>query len=520
MIEALKARLAPSSFCPPVSANDVLAIGIFSLTATIPFAQSQHPALPALFDWTQAEAHVLKLQRKIAVAYTAGNTKKVKELQGILVNSYAARMLAARRVVTSTGKSPGVDNKTVNTRPAFYAMVSGLKEVTSSPSSYVPSPVRRVMIPKGYGSNEKRPLGIPTVFDKAVQALYMMALLPIAEITADKGSYGYRKGMGSLDAAFAVKKGLVRSPRPEVIFDADIAKFFDTVSHDWLLTNIPMDRRILGAILSAGVIIDGKFAPTVRGFPQGAVISPVLGNMSLDGLEKAIHDSVKTFSRFAKSVQFVRYADDFVVLGLDKSFVWNSHVIPAIVEFLKLRGLELSQTKSKLVTKTEGFDFLGYNFKWVENNYRAGPLWLRLSPSKKSHDSLLLRIDDLFVEYNDLVMRAKLIQSLNALLQGWGNYHKYGHSSVLFAKVDNLIWEKYLALARNWYPTMKINEIYPKVFEKSGKVKFSPFYVTFKKGGKPVSNYLKRLSDVKILSLETPAPRSPTGEFGDPIDHA
>jgi len=265
------------------------------------------------FNWKDAMKALLKLQRKIEVAYKEGDIKKVTLLQRILVNSWAVRMLAVRLVVLSKGaKTPGVDQRLVQSSDDFLEIVKGLGVV---PSGYKPKPVKRVMIPKGYGTNELRALGIPTMFDRAVQSLYGLSLLPIAELTADEGSYGFRKGRGQLDAVLAAKRDLLELPRPALILDANIKKFFDTVSHDWLLENIPMDKTVLKAFLTAGSIDKGQFVPSPAGFPQGSIISPMLTNMTLNGLYQCIHDSLAKTTQLRKYIRFIRYADDFCCSG-------------------------------------------------------------------------------------------------------------------------------------------------------------------------------------------------------------
>ena len=153
-------------------------------------------------------------------------------------------MLVARQAVSSPGgKTPGIDGKVFeNSIDSYIEIAIKPREVTDFPKTYKASPVKRVMVPKGPGSTEKRPLGIPTIFDRAVQALYLYRLLPIAELRADKGSFGFRKGMGTRDASIALKNAMVKVPRPQLIFDADISKFFDNVSHSWLIENVPMEK--------------------------------------------------------------------------------------------------------------------------------------------------------------------------------------------------------------------------------------------------------------------------------------
>lgn len=199
---------------------------------------------------SESSKQITKLQRKIAPAYRNDDMKRVFEFQRILVNSVDARALAVYRVLSSKGgKTPGIDNYVPQSTEKINKMIEKLAIVTKSPKNYKPSSVLRVWIPKGYSTDEKRPLGIPTIFDRAVQSLYMMALLPIAELTADQGSFGYREGLGTLDAVHQLKVDLLKLPQPILALDADIKTFFDNVDHEWLLKNIPIDKVILEKIL-------------------------------------------------------------------------------------------------------------------------------------------------------------------------------------------------------------------------------------------------------------------------------
>jgi len=275
-------------------------------------------------------------------------------------------MLVARQAVSSPGgKTPGIDGKVFeNSIDSYIEIAIKPREVTDFPKTYKASPVKRVMVPKGPGSTEKRPLGIPTIFDRAVQALYLYRLLPIAELRADKGSFGFRKGMGTRDASIALKNAMVKVPRPQLIFDADISKFFDNVSHSWLIENVPMDKDILRAILTSEAMVNGVIEATEKGFPQGGIISPMLGNLTLDGLERVVKEPFLKYKGILPKVNVIRYADDFIITGPSLRWCFDDTIVPNCTKFLKERGLNIHPVKSRIIDPyVDSFDFLGSQYK-------------------------------------------------------------------------------------------------------------------------------------------------------------
>jgi len=298
--------------------------------------------------WDEVMRRVKSLQRRIVKAVKADRWNKVKVLQSILSRSYAARLLAIRRVTENRGKrTSGIDGELWDTPQKKYEAISQLKG-----KSYRPKPVRRIKIPKNNG--KWRPLGIPTMLDRAMQALYLQTLEPISETKADLHSYGFRSMRGCADAIEQCFKVLCQSKSATWILECDIRGCFDNISNEWLLEHIPMNRIILNKWLKAGYLEKGKFFPTQRGTPQGSIISPCLANLVLDGLQLAIDKACGI--RYQKgnpakrannpySIHLIRYADDFVVTCKDKTILENK-VKPAIELFLSNRGLTLSKEKT------------------------------------------------------------------------------------------------------------------------------------------------------------------------------
>ncbi len=230
-------------------------------------------------DWRKVRQSVRRLQMRIAKAVKEGRWGKVKALQRLLTHSFSGKALAVKRVTENRGKkTPGVDRIIWDTPRKCAKGVSSLKR-----RGYRPLPLRRVFIPKANG--KLRPLGIPPMIDRAMQALHPLALEPITETTADPNSYGFRPYRASRDAAEQCFKALSRRRSAGWVLDADIASCFDEISKDWLIANIPMDKVILRRWLDAGYMQDGEWRATRAGVPQGGIASPTIANAALDGME-------------------------------------------------------------------------------------------------------------------------------------------------------------------------------------------------------------------------------------------
>jgi RNA-directed DNA polymerase len=353
----------------------------------------------------------------------------VKALQWTLTHSFSGKALAVRRVTENPGKkTPGVDGMTWSTPEAKSQAMLSLKR-----RGYCPLPLKRVYIPKANG--KKRPLGIPTLKDRAMQALYLLALEPVAETTADRGSFGFRPERSTADAIGLCFTRLAMKRSPKWILEGDIKGCFDNISHDWMLAHIPTDRTILTKWIKAGYMEDRQLFPTEAGTPQGGIISPTLANLVLDGLEAKL-DSVfgKTRhidgKRTRLAVNYVlRYADDFIVTGQ----LLEQEVRPIVEEFMRERGVTLSPEKTKITHIDEGFDFLGQNIRKYNGT-------LLIKPSKANVATLLGKVRSA-IKGNKTVNQRKLIQLLNPMIRGWANYHQHVVSSSTFAYVDHEIWK-------------------------------------------------------------------------------
>jgi len=277
----------------------------------------------------------------------------VKALQWLLTHSFYGRALAVKRVTHNKGKStPGVDGAIWSTPASRYKAMDTLRR-----HGYQPQPLRRVYIPKSNG--KLRPLGIPTMKDRAMQALYLLALLPVAETTGDLNSYGFRPERSTADAIDYCFCVLARKDSAPWVLEGDIRGCFDNISHPWMLDHIPTDKEVLKKWLKAGFMENRTLFLTEAGTPQGGIISPTLANLTLDGLERLLKETFRVKQIQGKSynpkVNFVRYADDFIITGCSKELLENE-VKPLVERFMFERGLQLSPEKTCITHIEDGFE--------------------------------------------------------------------------------------------------------------------------------------------------------------------
>ena len=380
-------------------------------------------------DWHKVRQSVRRLQVRIAKAVKEGRWGRVKTLQRLLTTSFSGKALAVKRVTENQGKrTPGVDRIIWDTPGTKVRGILSLRR-----RGYRPQPLRRVFIPKANG--KLRPLGIPTMIDRAMQALHLLALLPIAETTADPNSYGFRPYRAARDAVgqcFLVLKTGRRTA--EWVLDADISGCFDEISKDWLVANIPMDKAILQKWLNSGYMQDGKWFETRAGTPQGGIISPTLANMTLDGMETLLRGHFGPEHRNSRTskVRLIRYADDFVVTGSSPEVLEVAKAL--IVEFLAQRGLSLSAEKTRMIRLEEGFDFLGWTVR-----RKKGKLFI--TPSRKNVTAFLRKVREIIKDAASMT-QGELIVRLNPIIRGWAHYHRNQVSKDTFDKVDHYIWER------------------------------------------------------------------------------
>ena len=350
-------------------------------------------------DFKKAERRVKKLQKRIAWAYDNNEMDKVVSLQHKMIHSFYAKVFAVEHVISNKGsRTPGVDQVVWSTPEEKMEAVFSLKR-----RGYKPKPLRRIHVPKPNGKS--RPLSIPTFKDRAMQTLYKFALEPIAEITADNGSYGYRQNRSAKDAVTAYARILSTSPDSQWVLKADVQSCFDNISHEWILNHIPMDKEILQRILKCGFVSRNKFHPTNKGIPQGGCLSSVICNMTLDGMENLLANQ-------CGNVRLIRYADDFIVIGPSREILVQS-VVPVVQKFLSERGLSLSHEKTIVTHIQNGFTFLGYVVYQQKGQ-------ICFTPTKEKIDSLLKKIDEI-LPFDDTTQET--CKLLNYTIRGWMNYY-------------------------------------------------------------------------------------------------
>jgi len=434
-------------------------------------------------DWNKVEKHVNRLQVRITKAVKEGKWFLVKKLQYLLTHSYYAKLLATRKPTQNTGKrTAGVDGETWSSSEAKMKAALDLTD-----KKYVAKPLKRVFIEKP-GKKKKRPLGIPTMYDRALQSLYALALEPIAEATGDRTSFGFRKFRSAHDACEQVFVCMCRENSPEWVLEGDIKGCFDNISHQWLLDNITMDKSVLKQFLKAGYVFEHQLFPTEAGTPQGGIISPILANMTLDGIETMLADkyhkneSGKTNKKLSSKnkVNFVRYADDFIVTANTEEIAKEAKEL--IKEFLKDRGLELSDEKTLITPIDTGFDFLGWNFRKYNGK-------LLVKPSKKSIEKVIDKIRDT-IKRGKAWKQEDVIDALNPVITGWANYHQPVVSSEIFKKLDSIIWNMLWRWAKRRHPEKSSKWIADRYWYSEGNRNW-----VFSEGDKK----LKLLSDTKIV---------------------
>lgn len=445
-------------------------------------------------DWQKALAYVKKLQVRIVKAQKEGHYSKVKSLQWLLTHSFYAKALAVKRVTSNQGKrTSGVDHELWLTPQAKFNAISKLNR-----RGYHPQPLRRHYIPKKNG--KMRPLGIPTMTDRAMQTLYKFSLEPIAGTYADPNSYGFRIGRSTHDAIEQCFTDLNKGKSPEWILEGDIKGCFDHISHEWLLENIPMDTQILEKWLKCGYVETRKLFPTDEGAPQGGTISPTLMNMTLDGLERLLQERLPTRQKVNgrthfNKLNFVRYADDFIITGESPEFL-RDKVLPIVKEFLTERGLQLSEEKTVITHIEDGFDFLGKNIRKYNGK-------LLIKPSKTSVKSFLEKVRSI-IKGNKSTKQETLIRKLNPVIRGWVNNQRYVVSSKVFSRVDYEIYKCLWQWAKRRHKKKSHKWIAQKYWHHIGSRQwtFSVPYENQSTEGEPLYCKLEYATDTKIIRFK------------------
>jgi len=395
-------------------------------------------------NWAGCYRRVRSLQRRIVQAVQAGAWRKVKRLSYLLVHSFAARALAVKRVIENTGKkTPGVDGELWDSPEKKAEAVARIGRWRG----YQPRPLKRSYLPKKNG--KQRPLSIPVMEDRARQAVYLQVLQPIAETLADRNSYGFRPQRRCADAIDQCFKVLSQSDSATWILEGDSQGFFDHIAFPWIEEHIPMNKRILAKWLRCGFSDRGTLYPTTAGVPQGGLISPVISNRVLDGLEQVVCGSSSSRFRRRHHIHYVRWADDFSVTANSRE-VLAEVVLPRINAFLGARGVRLSAEKTVITPISQGFDFLGQTLRKHERRNRK-PAKLRITPSTASFQTLTAKVRTRGKQAAGATPE-QLIDALNSLLRGWANYHRHVLCGQIFAQLDSFVGRRLYRWAKRRHP--------------------------------------------------------------------
>jgi RNA-directed DNA polymerase len=423
-------------------------------------------------NWRKLEKRVFKLQKRIYSARKRGDYRAVRRLQKTLMKSWSARMLAVRKIAQENKgkKTAGVDGiKNINAwnRPKLAEQLKVYKQA---------KPTRRVWIPKP-GKRGKRPLGIPTIYDRALQTLVKLALEPEWEALFEPNSYGFKPGRSGHDAIAAIYTAINR--KPKWVFDADIAQCFDRIDHEKLigkLNTYPTMRRLIKSWLKAGCLEEGRFQETEKGTPQGGAISPLLANIALHGMEEKVNEYILSLpgkkTNNLRKIATIRYADDFVIIHPDKETLLQC--VQKVKEFLKELGLELKPEKTRLTHTLEeenpGFDFLGFNirqYKVSKYNAKNGFKTL-IKPSK---DAIKRHIDKMkgIIENRKSSNQGALIKDLNPIIRGWRNYYRAVVSADIFHKIDDWLFKKLMSWTKRRYGNRSLKKKIRKTWRTIGE---------------------------------------------------
>lgn len=438
-------------------------------------------------DWRKLERSVFKLQKRIYQSSKSGGWKRMKRLQKLLLKSKSAKLLAVRRVtqINKGKKTAGVDGVKSLSPSQRLKLANELNLNEKS------KPVRRIWIPKP-GKSEKRPLGIPTMADRAKQALVKLALEPEWEAKFAPNTYGFRPARSCHDAIAAIFNGV--NVKNAYVLDADIKGCFDNIDHIALLQKIntfPKLQRIIKGWLKNGVMEGEVFHKMSAGTPHGGVISPLLANIALHGLEydlkEALLEDLLQYARQKKryyvkaknakeNISMVFYADDFVVIHESKEIILKAKEY--IGRWLEEVGLKLNPAKTRVVHtlrstdgNESGFNFLGFSIrqyptKTCEKGYKT-----HMKPNRENQTRHKQAIDEILKRMTART-QGEVIKALNPVIRGWSNYFRNGVSSKIFSNMDHYVFQKLWKWARWRHPNKGLRWIKRKYFPGKGNNKW------------------------------------------------
>ncbi|NEQ84311.1 MAG: group II intron reverse transcriptase/maturase, partial [Moorea sp. SIO2I5] len=423
-------------------------------------------------NWKRAYRMVRKLRRRIFKATREGNWKKVNKLQRLLLRSYSNKLTSVKQAtqVNSGKKTAGIDGQTKLNPKERGEMVDAL----TTYKTWKPIPTKRIYIPKSNG--KQRPLGIPSITDRCIQSIVKNALEPVWEARFEAVSYGFRPGRSTHDARQRIFQNICgEKNRKWWVVDADISGCFDNIAHQPLLKtigNFPA-AYLIKDWLKAGYVHKDVFYNTEEGTPQGGIISPLLANIALHGLEEELGVRYKwRKSKRSKnggewnnvsSRTYIRFADDFVILTESEEDATNAK--ETAEKWLTKKGLTLSKEKTRINHLTTGFDFLGWTFRKYKTTNRKTGLITLIKPSKKSIKKIKSKIREEFKRLKS-ASQSEVIKKLNPIIRGWSNYHNGVVSKEIFSDIDNYVFWKLKRWGKRKHPNKSRKWVEEKYFGK------------------------------------------------------
>jgi RNA-directed DNA polymerase len=463
-------------------------------------------------NWRSAYQWLEVKQEKLIRAYEKNDTNEILKIQVSILKDCRTTAIAVRRVASNKDSStPGVDGKTLTTSLDQEKFAKILHKIMRNPSTYKPNKVTRIWARKDNGDMQL--LKMLTIQDRLVQAVYLEAIAPIVEAQSCSNSFGFRKLRSAKDAVLSLRGKLIHPKASEWVFNADISKCFDRVNHEFLLRHVPLyrkvDRNVIRLMLKAKIIKQEKYKDPEIGTPQGSLLSPVLNNIALNGLEKAVKE--KAFElvkpilkrRGNPKVHVVRYVDGFIIVGPSKKML--VFLIPIIKEFLSKRGLEISKEKFSIFNLWESdLDFLRFSFRKRTFNYRAQSetTWKKrktkssarviILPNKVEQRVFKSKVREIVKSYTDV---STLIIILSKYLRSWANYFNVTSSSAEHVrKCHRFVF---------WLCWRKVKRLYSKLTKKQLKKRFFPKH-KFYQNGRYVTRAWVFSSETKLERASTP----------------
>lgn len=402
------------------------------------------------YDFEKAEKRLFELQCKLSKAVFMKNDFKIRQMQDKIIYSSEAKMLAVRKVSEISKSSAGID-RVVWRKDSDKMRAS----ILLNKGEYKASPLKQFIF-KDQKTYKERQVGIPTMYDRAMQVLYSYSLEPVSEATADRKSFAFRKGRSPEQVHACIMDCLTDVDAPEWILVSDIKSYYDTISHKWLLDNIPMNKGILKEFLQSGFILKGDFFNKEEGISLGSNLSTILGNMTLDGLQKRLFNLQGEKITDFKNGFCIRFADDLCITARTREDAEKFK--EEVISFVSERGLKISENKTKIINIKDGFEFLSRFYCKIDGV-------IRCIPSQKAVDKFEMEVEEIIFSNKGKWTQGKLIQALNSKISGFATYHKCEESMAVFKHLDVIINAFLLKMMKELYKNLTKEQLIKKFWK-------------------------------------------------------